>query len=219
MVETARSSLGRRQRTSRTVPLATHRTTSRRSIDTTTCLFRKIPTVPRQDAIASATTNGSPAKRKRLPLASISDTGCHVSETSTRIRRKSITCYFRRLECRRPTSRCLCGHVVLRKMSLETESPIQPGNKTPCSPDTKSGEQITCLTTTEFFVVRSSIMNRLVRTVLVASFVFATSVTARGAVEEPNADLAATSDKTGTNPVNLPREIRFYNEFSWLTSC
>jgi hypothetical protein len=33
------------------------------------------------------------------------------------------------------------------------------------------------------------------------------------------AEQADTSDKTGTNPVNFQRELRFYNEYSWLNTA
>lgn len=56
--------------------------------------------------------------------------------------------------------------------------------------------------------------NKLVSTALVILIVFST----HGFAEEISQQ-TDKSDKTGTNPINFQREIRFYNEYSWLNTA
>ena len=57
-------------------------------------------------------------------------------------------------------------------------------------------------------------MNRLSKIILMASAAFLiTGLTCTGVYAED-----AKADKTGTNPVNFQREIRLYNEFTWLNT-
>jgi hypothetical protein len=50
--------------------------------------------------------------------------------------------------------------------------------------------------------------------VLVALFVFSTN----GYAQEQSQDQDQGQDKTGTNPINFQRDLRVYNEFSWLNT-
>ena len=62
-------------------------------------------------------------------------------------------------------------------------------------------------------------MNRLSKIILMASAVFLiTGLTCTGVYAEEDAQAAMKKDKTGTNPVNFQRDIRLYNEFSWLNT-
>ena len=60
-------------------------------------------------------------------------------------------------------------------------------------------------------------MNRLSKIILMASAVFLiTGLTCTGVYAEEE---DAKADKTGTNPVNFQREIRLYNEYTWLNTA
>ena len=55
-------------------------------------------------------------------------------------------------------------------------------------------------------------------TAILASLLMAVPSPAPAQEDEGLAERAATdtSDKSGTNPVNFQRDLRFYNEYSWL---
>jgi hypothetical protein len=56
--------------------------------------------------------------------------------------------------------------------------------------------------------------SQLVSAALVIFFALSTQVCAQEQGQQTD-----TSDKTGTNPINFQREIRFYNEYSWLNTA
>lgn len=51
-----------------------------------------------------------------------------------------------------------------------------------------------------------------------ATLIFLTALSTNGFSEEQSQQ-TDKSDKTGTNPINFQREIRFYNEYSWLNTA
>jgi hypothetical protein len=51
-----------------------------------------------------------------------------------------------------------------------------------------------------------------------ATLIFLTALSTNGFAEEQSQQ-TDKSDKTGTNPINFQREIRFYNEYSWLNTA
>ena len=55
---------------------------------------------------------------------------------------------------------------------------------------------------------------------IVASLLIALASPSFAVAQEANAEQITkdTSDKTGTNPVNFQRDLRFYNEYSWLNT-
>jgi hypothetical protein len=55
---------------------------------------------------------------------------------------------------------------------------------------------------------------RLILTVLAALVVFSTN----GIAQEQSQQQSDNKDKTGTNPVNFQRDLRIYNEYSWLNT-
>jgi hypothetical protein len=59
-----------------------------------------------------------------------------------------------------------------------------------------------------------------VGTAIVASLLIALASPSLAAAEEPSAQQITQdeSDKTGTNPVNFARDLRVYNEYSWLNT-
>ncbi|MGI9237183.1 MAG: hypothetical protein ACR2QZ_07285 [Woeseiaceae bacterium] len=67
-----------------------------------------------------------------------------------------------------------------------------------------------------------NIANNTVRaiTALLTTFVMALALPSLAAAQEASAEKISgdTSDKTGTNPVNFQRDLRFYNEYSWLNT-
>jgi hypothetical protein len=63
-------------------------------------------------------------------------------------------------------------------------------------------------------------MKRLSKIILMVSAVFLiTGLTCTGVYAEESAQAKMKSDKTGTNPVNFQRDIRLYNEYSWLNTA
>ena len=62
-----------------------------------------------------------------------------------------------------------------------------------------------------------NILNKtqLILTVLVTLMVFSTN----GIAQEQSQQQADKKDKTGTNPVNFQRDLRLYNEYSWLNTA
>ena len=63
-------------------------------------------------------------------------------------------------------------------------------------------------------------MKRLFKsTIFTVAFILTIGFISTGVQAEEDKQAAAKADKTGTNPINFQREIRLYNEFSWLNAA